>query len=247
MRRPIRTALLLLIVRAAGADSAPPPVTVATVGDSVADSTYYGLTGHPALLQKHGVRVVRWSRPVIGLVREDYFHYSSWLRANKDLEPVDLCLVQIGTNDMQSIAGPRKQFYKFGSPDWRSTYAERARTLADTLQHRLCRQVVWIVKPGPSDPTVLSRHQLLISQIQESAIRPLGIPVFRVSALGPDYAEDRTHFTGPFALKCGASVLRLVELWRDLLECRRLSPSPGILLRRASAARGLAPLEPLSD
>jgi hypothetical protein len=248
MTRALRSVLFLsLAVAAAGQTVAPIPITIATVGDSVADSTYYGLRGRPALLEKHGVRIVRWSRPVIGLVRNDYFDYTRWLRSNDLLEPVDLCLVQIGTNDMQAMAGPNNKWHAFGSSEWRSAYAERVHTLTDTLRHRLCRQVVWIVKPGPREPTVVARHQLLISQLQESAIRPQRIPVFRLAALNDDYAPDRTHLTGPFALKCGASIFRLVELWRDLLECRRLSPSPGILLRRASTAGGLAPLQLLSE
>jgi hypothetical protein len=50
--------------------------TVATVGDSFADSLYNAMRARPDLMQRYGVQLTRWSRPIIGLTRTDYFDYT---------------------------------------------------------------------------------------------------------------------------------------------------------------------------
>ncbi len=55
------------------------PTTVATIGDSFADAIYLAMKARPDLLKKHDIKLVRWSRPIIGLARTDYFDYSGWL------------------------------------------------------------------------------------------------------------------------------------------------------------------------
>ena len=42
-------------------------VSLATIGDSFADSIYFGLRARPALLKQNGIELIRWSRPSIGL------------------------------------------------------------------------------------------------------------------------------------------------------------------------------------
>jgi hypothetical protein len=79
-------------------------VTVATVGDSLADAVYLGMKLQPDLLKKNGIHLVRWSRAKIGLTRTDYFDYTDWLRVNNDLGTADFCVVQLGANDLQSIS-----------------------------------------------------------------------------------------------------------------------------------------------
>jgi hypothetical protein len=78
-------------------------ISVATVGDSFADSLYNAMRSRPDLVQQYGVRLMRWSRPIVGLTRTDYFDYPGWLRDSAELGSVDLCFVEIGSNDMQSI------------------------------------------------------------------------------------------------------------------------------------------------
>src|ERR1700683_4086263 len=96
MRRAVFLILIALQARA--------EVTVATVGDSLADAVYLGLKLQPDLLRKSGIKLVRWSRPKIGLTRTDYFDYTAWLRDTAALGSVDFCVVQLGANDLQSIA-----------------------------------------------------------------------------------------------------------------------------------------------
>src|SRR6266487_3730507 len=77
------------------------PTTVATIGDSFADAIYLAMKARPDLLKKHDIKIVRWSRPIIGLARTDYFDYSGWLSESGKL--ADVCVIQIGSNDMQSL------------------------------------------------------------------------------------------------------------------------------------------------
>ena len=55
--------------------------------------------GAAGFLQRYGVGLARWSRPIVGLTRTDYFDYAGWLRDTSELGPADLCLVEIGAND----------------------------------------------------------------------------------------------------------------------------------------------------
>src|SRR5580692_1662560 len=94
-------------------------ISVATVGDSFADSLYNAMRARPDLVQRYGVQLTRWSRPIIGLTRTDYFDYVGWLRDSADLGSVDVCFALIGSNDMQSIPVSKKQWIAYGSPQWR--------------------------------------------------------------------------------------------------------------------------------
>src|ERR1035438_570533 len=115
---------------ALGLTSAFAATTVATVGDSFADAFYMGMRSQPNLLKKHDIQIVRWSRPIIGLTRADFFDYPTWLRDNAKLGTVDVCVVQIGTNDVQSIQWDGK-WVKFASDRWNSVYAERVRAVEE--------------------------------------------------------------------------------------------------------------------
>jgi hypothetical protein len=44
-------------------------VTVATVGDSFADSLYNAMRARPNLIERYGVQLTQWSRPIMGLTR----------------------------------------------------------------------------------------------------------------------------------------------------------------------------------
>src|SRR5215813_9367328 len=90
------------------------PFTVATVGDSFADSLYNSMRSRPDLVQQRGVRLLRWSRPIIGLTRTDFFDYPAWLHDSPDLGKADLCFVEIGANDMQSLPAAAQQRIAYG-------------------------------------------------------------------------------------------------------------------------------------
>jgi hypothetical protein len=111
-------------------------ITVATIGDSFADSLYNSLRARPDLLQRYDVHLNRWSRPSVGLTRTDYFDYAAWLRDSEELGAVDLCFVEIGSNDMQSIPVAKDQWIAHGSLQWKEAYAGRTFELARILTER---------------------------------------------------------------------------------------------------------------
>jgi hypothetical protein len=78
-------------------------MTVATVGDSFADTVYLGISLQPNLLKENDIRLVRWNCANIGLTRTHYFDYTEWLRINGNLGSADICVVQLGANDPQSM------------------------------------------------------------------------------------------------------------------------------------------------
>src|SRR5215471_12649952 len=148
----------------------PAATTVATVGDSFADSFFWGLRARPNLLKQNDIQLVRWSRPTIGLSRTDQFDYTGWLQSSADLGTADFCIVQVGTNDMQSLsAGPGK-WIKFPSDPWKDAYAARVRGIVTTLRANRCRRIIWALQPGFERHRFLSRYQELINQLQLSGV-----------------------------------------------------------------------------
>src|SRR5579863_692256 len=102
-------------------------VTVATVGDSLADAVYLGMKLQPDLLKKNEIHLTRWSRAKIGLTRTDYFDYTSWLRDNDELGSADICVVQLGANDLQSIHIGKNKWVFVGTQIWQRMYQERVK------------------------------------------------------------------------------------------------------------------------
>jgi len=186
--------------------------TVATVGDSFADTFYFGLRARPDLLKKNDVELVRWSRPMVGLVRSDQFDYAGWLR-EAELGVADFCLVQVGTNDMQSIPDGPARWVMFPGEAWKAAYRERVRTMVEMLRERRCRRVIWVLQPGFEKNRFLGKNQGLINELQVAAVGGAGV-VLEVEAKDGDYGRDGVHFTGRFALKLADATLRMVSAWR---------------------------------
>ena len=206
----------------AGAPLCAQPFTVATVGDSFADSLYQAMRARPDLLQRYGVRLERWSRPIVGLTRTDYFDYAGWLRHAPELGSADLCLVEIGANDMQSIPiGPR-QWIPYGSPQWRESYAGRAHEMAKTLADRLCGQVLWVLQPGFEKREAMACHRELINEVQGAAVREVRTRMLEFVTSDAAYGPDKTHFNRAYVLELGPSLFHLVDTARQIVHMRCL-------------------------
>jgi hypothetical protein len=187
--------------------------TLATVGDSFADTFYFGLRARPDLLKQNDIELVRWSRPMIGLVRTDQFDYAGWLRET-ELGTADYCMVQVGTNDMQSIPDGAAKWVMFPGEAWKAVYRERVRALTEMLRERRCRRVIWVLQPGFEKSKFLGKNRGLINELQAAGVDGTGL-VFEVAADSGDYGRDGIHFTGPFALKLADATLRMVSGWRE--------------------------------
>jgi lysophospholipase L1-like esterase len=184
--------------------------TVATVGDSFADSLYDALRARTDLMKRYGVQLKRWSRPIVGLTRTDYFDYPAWLRDSTELGSVDVCFVQIGSNDMQSIPAGEKQWIAYGSPQWRDAYAARTRELATILTRR-CGLVIWVLQPGFEKRDAMACHRELINEVQREALLMDRTRVLEISTSEAAYGPDKTHFSRAYVLALGPALFRLVD------------------------------------
>src|SRR3954452_3648497 len=157
------------------------------------------MRARPALLKENGFEVVRWSRPSIGLTRTDLFDYAAWLRDEKDLGVADVCVVQLGANDRQSIvAGPRK-WILFPTEAWQQAYAERVQAMVESLRTQHCRRLIWVLQPAFERRKILASSSEMINVRQAAGVADAGL-VMELSAAETDYGADGIHFNGPFTL-----------------------------------------------
>jgi len=209
-------------------------VRVATVGDSFADSLYSAMRARPDLLRQHDVQLARWSRPIIGLTRTDYFDYPGWLGDDPGLGSADVCLVQIGSNDMQSIPVAKNQWIAYGSPSWKAAYAERTRALARTLVEHRCGLVVWVLQPGFERRDIMACHRELINELQREAVHLDRTRVLELATRETDYGTDKTHFNRAYVLELGPALFHLVDTSRQILhgQCLACHRTPDRLMRQ---------------
>jgi lysophospholipase L1-like esterase len=211
-------------------------ITVATVGDSMADALYLGLKGQPELLRKSGIKLVRWSRPVIGLTRVDYFDYTSWLRDTTDLGSVDFCVVELGANDLQSIAaGDEKQNAKkwiaVGTDAWQQVYTSRVQALIRTLKPQRCASVIWLLQPPYQKNKYLGQYHVMINAAQFAGAGSSGVTAFEIDAGPDDYGPDGIHPNTDFCLKLARAVAALLAAGHGA-NCASCHSSPALATER---------------
>jgi hypothetical protein len=216
---------------------------VATVGDSFADGIYLALQSRPDLLKKYDIQVTRWSHPVIGLARNDYFDYRAWLRNTPQLGAADFCVVQIGSNDMQGIpAGGKHRWIAYGSEPWKAAYTSRVKDVWEILHNGRCKEVLWILQPGFEKRSFLARNRGLINQLQSEALQPAGAKLFDLHTTGGEYAGDDIHFNREFVLTLGGAVMRAIVCSRQAMQTTCAACHGGAAARNALARRDIAPL-----
>jgi hypothetical protein len=198
-------------------------IGVATIGDSFADSLYNSLRARPDLLQRYDVHLTRWSRPSVGLTRTDYFDYAAWLRDSAELGTVDLCFVEIGSNDMQSIPVAKDQWIAYGSLQWKEAYAGRTFELARILTERRCGMVMWVLQPGFEKRDALACHRELINEAQREALDLDRTRVLEIDTSAAAYGPDKTHFSRSYLLQLGPALLQLVDTSRQIIHMRCLA------------------------
>jgi len=220
--------------------------TVATVGDSLADAIYLGLKLQPDLLRKSDIKLVRWSRPSIGLTRVDQFDYTTWLRDTPDLGNVDFCVVEMGANDLQSIATGNQNARKWiavGTEAWQRAYTDRVQALVETLKPQRCASVVWLLQPPYQKNKYLREYHGMINAVQ-SAGAASGTAMFEIDAGVDDYSADGVHFNKDFCFKLARAVATLLASWRPPsagTNCASCHASPGL---PTASLPDLAPLIP---
>jgi hypothetical protein len=146
-------------------------MTVATVGDSLADAVYLGIKSQPQLVKDNGIHLIRWSRPSIGLTRVDLFDYPEWLRNTKNLGRVDFCIVEMGANDLQSISVGRLKWISVGTQRWQQIYQRRQEQMMATLKTNRCGEVVWLLQPGYEQNKYLTQYHQMINTVQFTGLQ----------------------------------------------------------------------------
>jgi len=223
--------------------------TIATVGDSLADAIYLGLKLQPALLTKNDIKLVRWSRAKIGLTRLDYFDYTAWLRDTADLGRADFCVVQLGANDLQSIAtgdtSPNApKWLRVGTEAWQRAYTDRVQALVQTLKPLRCANVVWLLQPPYQQNKFLNQYHAMINAVQAAGASSAEA-VFEIDAGADDYS-DGIHPNKDFCFKLARAVVTLFAAWPQSLagaNCASCHTSPIAL---QVPLPDLAPLIPLA-
>ena len=198
------------------------PFLVATVGDSFADSLYNAMRARPDMVRRSGIQLMRWSRPIVGLTRSDYFDYVGWLRDSPQLGVADLCFVEIGSNDMQSIR-VSNQWIAYGSPGWKEAYARGTLEMAQVLSGRRCRQVLWVLQPGFERQDALACHRELINELQSEVLQVPRTRVLQIATSEVSYGPDRTHFNRTFLLQLGPAMFQILDGARQIEHGRCLA------------------------
>jgi len=219
-------------------------VTVATVGDSLADAIYLGLKLQPDVLRKNGINLVRWSRPKIGLTRIDYFDYAGWLRDTKEIGNADFCVVEMGANDLQSISTGDQKWLRVGTDAWQHAYADRVLALVKLLKARRCGTVVWLLQPAYQKNRFLGQYHDMMKSVQMAGTAA-GAVAFEIDAGNDDYSPDGVHPNKQFCFKLGKAVANLVAEWGSSSgsNCASCHASPEPVLNAARLA-DVAPLIP---
>jgi hypothetical protein len=208
--------VLIGLLAAAIARPTQAAVTVATVGDSLADAVYLGMKLQPDLLKKNDIHLIRWSRAKIGLTRTDYFDYTEWLRANDDLGSADFCVVQLGANDLQSISIGKNKWVFVGTQTWQRMYQERVKSLVDTLKVQRCKSVIWLLQPAYEKNRFLRQYHGMINAVQFAGSNSGVAAAFELATTENDYSADGVHFNKAFCFSLSRAVINLFATWRPL-------------------------------
>lgn len=190
-------------------------ITVATVGDSLADAVYLGMKLQPDLLRKNEIHLVRWSRAKIGLTRTDYFDYTNWIRDASELGSADFCVVQMGANDLQSIKIGRNKWVMVGSDRWQNLYRERVKAFVDTLRDSArCKSVIWLLQPAYEKNKFLRQYHGMINAVQFAGSNAGVAAAFELATTADDYSADGIHFNKPFCFALSKAVINLFAPWK---------------------------------
>jgi lysophospholipase L1-like esterase len=216
-------------------------VTVATVGDSLADSIYLGLKLQPDLLRKSGINLVRWSRPKIGLTRTDYFDYTGWLRDSTEIGTADFCVVEMGANDLQSIWTGEQKWLRVGTDGWQRMYTDRVLAMVKLLKSKRCASVVWLLQPSYQNKYLSQYHEMINAvQLEGSSANAA---VFEIVARAEDYGPDGIHPNKDFSFKLGRAVAALASAWQPFsgTNCASCHALPGLFQPRLPDVKPLIP------
>ena len=138
-----------------------PPVTIAVLGDSLAEGLWGALHRH--FVRDRGVRIVNATRAATGFNADSYDEALDRLLARGR---IDLLIVQTGANDRQrAVALDGRGKAAFGSPRWHSFYSQRLNYFLARVQ-RQGVPMLWVGMPVMRDAP-FDRGMRLVSRLHQ--------------------------------------------------------------------------------
>ncbi len=167
--RPIRFPFFLFLVLAFAfpAKSFARPVTVAVIGDSIANELGRGMQA--LFAGNRHVRVIKRTKFSTGLVRTDYFNWNAALRQFLRHHRADKIVVVMGGNDRQNIMAGHRKLHRF-SRAWRRNYERRTAHFMKILKGSHAK-VYWVGLPQVASRQMSHDYRILNSIYRREAKR----------------------------------------------------------------------------
>jgi hypothetical protein len=143
------------------------PVTVAVVGDSIANELGRGMQA--LFARSRDVHVIKRTKFSTGLVRTDYFNWNAALRQYLRRHRADKIVVVMGGNDRQNITAGRRKLHRF-SRAWRRNYERRVARFMQILK-RARAKVYWVGLPQVASRQMTRDYRILNSIYRREAKR----------------------------------------------------------------------------
>lgn len=159
--------LVLAFAFAFPAKSFARPVTVAVVGDSIANELGRGMQA--LFKNSRDVRVTKRTKFSTGLVRTDYFNWNAALRRYLRGHRADKIVVVMGGNDRQSVNVGHRRLQRF-SRAWRRDYQKRVARFMNILK-RARAKVYWVGLPQVASRQMTRDYGILNSIYRREAKR----------------------------------------------------------------------------
>lgn len=134
------------------------PVTIAVVGDSMANDLGNGMED---LFARHAnVRVVKKTRFATGLVRTDYYNWDAEIREFLATHDPDVILVLIGGNDRQPIRLEDDRRLDPLTRPWMTEYRRRVSKFMQNIRRERAR-TFWIGLPAVRSDALTQAYQAM--------------------------------------------------------------------------------------
>jgi len=202
------------------------PVSVAVVGDSLANDLGNGM--EDIFAKRRNVHVIKQTRFATGLVRTDYFNWNATVRNALRHGDANILVVVIGGNDHQPIRINGRRLDPL-SKAWRAEYARRVGRFMDTVKHSRAK-LYWVGLPDVRSEKLARGYRAMNQIYKREAARhkftyidiwnKFHTPDGAYSSFGKSLEgvkrrirkEDGMHFTEPGRKLFAAYVARAIGL-----------------------------------
>ena len=203
-------------------------VSIAVLGDSLADGLYAGLVQLSRRDKSVSLKVKKYSRVNTGLVRYDRYDWSKAAQKISKKDKSSIYILMFGANDLQTIRGGKKRHH-YQSEGWLKAYKGRIDTALKSIK-KPGRKVYWVGLPIVGKSNFAKGYKYLNEIFAERA-KANGVTYieswswfaskngkFQMSGPGADgkkrlmRAKDKVHFTPQGYLDLSHFVAREIKL-----------------------------------